>query len=348
MTTELLLSLVVPAFNEAESLDPLAAEIAEVCGREGIDYEVIFVDDGSSDGTFERIRALAASSARVRGVQFRRNCGKAAALAEGFRLSRGRYVITLDADLQDNPAEIPAILKMLEEGADLVSGWKRKRYDPWHKTLPSKLFNAITGRVAGIRLHDFNCGLKGYRSEVVKSLDLYGELHRYIPVLAHWNGFTVREKAVEHRPRQFGKSKYGLARLNNGLFDLVTLVFLHRYTSRPLHLFGFVGLLFSLLGFGVMAAFAVEWAMTGQLHVRPLMLAGIAFLIVGVQFVSIGLLGEMVNHRFVDRRYPVSAQCGGLRDGDESLSGPEAGEPGPSDRRKPRGQDRRKPGRRAA
>ena len=247
-----------------------------------------------------------AADPRVRGVRFRRNCGKAAALSEGFRRSRGDYVITMDADLQDNPAEIPAILKLLEDGADLVSGWKKKRYDPLHKTLPSKLFNAVTGRVAGLRLHDFNCGLKGYRSEVIKSIDIYGELHRYIPVLAHWNGFSVVEKVVEHRARRFGHSKYGWSRLFNGFFDLVTLVFLHRYTRRPLHLFGSVGLLFTLLGVAILVGFAVDWAITRDLHIRPLMLGGVAFMIVGIQFVSIGLLGEMINNRIADRDLPVA------------------------------------------
>ena len=300
------LSIVIPAYNEAESLPALAREIREVCGREGFEYEVIIIDDGSTDRTFTVIQTLAAEDVRLTGVRFRRNCGKAAALSEGFRRSRGQYVVTLDADLQDNPAEIPDLLKMLDDGADLVSGWKRKRHDPLHKTIPSKLFNAVTGKVAGLSLHDFNCGLKAYRSEVVKSLTLYGELHRYIPVLAHWNGFKVKEKAVEHRARRFGQSKYGWARLNNGLFDLITLVFLHRYTSRPLHLFGFVGLMFSLTGFLVLSGFGVAWAMTGEVHVRPLMLAGVASVILGIQFVSFGLLGEMINQRFADHAPPVA------------------------------------------
>ncbi len=309
------LSIIIPAYNEVESLPVLAKEIRDVCGREGIEYEAIVIDDGSKDGTFACVQALSAQDPRIRGVQFRQNCGKAAALSEGFARARGKYVITMDADLQDNPAEIPGIIKMLADGADLVSGWKKKRYDPLGKTLPSKLFNAITGKVAGVKLHDFNCGLKGYKLEVVKSLDLYGELHRYIPVLAHWNGFTVAEKIVEHRPRQFGVSKYGWARLNNGMFDLITLVFLHRYTSRPLHLFGFVGLLFSLIGFLILAGFAVTWALTGNGHVRPLMLAGVAFMIVGVQFISIGLLGEMINHRMADRNHPVARTSGLGADG---------------------------------
>lgn len=299
------LSVVIPAYNEAESLPALAAEIAGVCAAGGYEYEIIVVDDGSNDGTFSTVESLGRADARVKGVRLRRNCGKAAALAEGFRRSRGEFVITMDADLQDNPAEIPPILALLENGADMVSGWKKKRFDPWHKTVPSKLFNAVTGWSTGMRLHDYNCGLKGYRSEVVKTLDLYGEMHRYIPVLANWNGFKVVEKVVEHRRRKFGKSKYGLARLNNGMFDLLTLLFLHRYTSRPLHLYGFIGLLFTLFGAGILGWFAVEWAIEGALHVRPLMLGGAACMIVGVQFVSIGLLGEMINHRFADRSPPV-------------------------------------------
>lgn len=292
------LSLVIPAYNEAESLPALLAEIRDVCDGHGITYEVLVIDDGSTDGTFEVVRAEGARDARVHGIRFRRNSGKAAALAEGFRRARGRYVITMDGDLQDNPSEIPGLLRMLEEGADMVSGWKKVRHDPWHKTMPSKLFNAVTALASGIKLHDFNCGLKAYRSEVVKSVQLYGELHRYIPVLAHWDGFKVAEKVVEHRPRVYGKSKYGLARFTNGLFDLITLMFLHRYTRRPLHLFGLIGLLFTLAGVGVLAAFAVEWLLTGALHVRPLMLGGVASMIVGIQFVSIGLLGELINQRF--------------------------------------------------
>jgi glycosyltransferase involved in cell wall biosynthesis len=292
------LTLVIPAYNEAESIPPLLAEIRSVCDGHGISYEVIVIDDGSTDGTFDRVREANAADPRVNGVRFRRNSGKAAALAEGFRRARGRSIITMDADLQDNPSEIPPLLKMLDDGADMVSGWKKVRHDPWHKTMPSKLFNAVTSAASGIKLHDFNCGLKAYKAEVVKSLDIYGELHRYIPVLANWDGFRVEEKVVEHRARRYGVSKYGWARFTNGLFDLVTLMFLHRYTRRPLHLFGFVGLLFALLGVGVLVGFVVDWMLTGSLHIRPLMLGGVASMLVGVQFVSIGLLGELINQRF--------------------------------------------------
>ncbi len=310
MTASPKLTVVIPAYNEVESLPVLVGEIREVCERAEITYEVIIIDDGSKDGTFDCVETLSRQDARIRGVQFRHNCGKAAALSEGFQRANGEFVITMDADLQDNPTEIPGIIKMLEDGADLVSGWKKKRYDPFHKTWPSKLFNAVTGRVAGVRLHDFNCGLKGYRSEVVKSLDLYGELHRYIPVMANWNGFKVVEKVVEHRARKYGHSKYGWARVTNGPFDLITLVFLHRYTSRPLHLFGFLGLMFSFLGAVILAGFAINWAMTGNGHVRPLMIAGVASMIVGIQFVSIGLLGEMINHRMTERVNPVRREAG--------------------------------------
>ncbi len=298
-------TLVIPAYNEAESLPHLFEEIDRVCSAEDIDYTVLVIDDGSRDGTFAAVKTGNESNARITGVRFRSNRGKAAALAEGFRRATGDIIITMDADLQDDPAEIPLLIAKLDEGWDMVSGWKQVRHDPWHKTLPSKVFNYFTVKASGLALHDFNCGLKAYRREVVQTLNLYGELHRYIPVLAHWNGFRVTEKAVNHRPRQFGHSKYGWARLNNGLFDLITLLFLHRYTSRPLHLFGFVGLLFSFLGGLILTGFLVEWMVTGHLHMRPLMLAGAASMIVGIQFVSIGLLGEMINHRFADAAPPI-------------------------------------------
>jgi glycosyltransferase involved in cell wall biosynthesis len=311
------LSLVIPAYNEAESLPLLLEEIRAVCEAHGIDYEALVIDDGSTDGTFRVVSELNARDPRIHALRFRRNSGKAAALAEGFRRAEGRYIITMDADLQDNPAEIPALIAMLENGADMVSGWKKVRHDPWHKTVPSKLFNAVTSSVSGLRLNDFNCGLKAYRAEVVKTLDLYGEMHRYIPVLAHWDGFRVDEKVVEHRARRFGSSKYGWSRLSNGLFDLVTLVFLHRYTRRPMHLFGFIGLLFTLLGVFVLAGFGLDWLITGQLHVRPLMLAGVASMLVGVQFASIGLLGEMINQRFA-RDTPPPAIAGSTFEASDS------------------------------
>ncbi len=299
------LSIVIPAFNEVESLSHLFKEIEDVCQTHQIDYEVLVVDDGSRDGTFDEIEKAAAVNPKIRGLRFRANCGKAAALAVGFRESRGDYIITMDGDLQDNPSEIPGLIGRLEAGADMVSGWKQKRYDPWHKTLPSKLFNSVLRIASGLPLHDFNCGLKAYKREVTQSLTLYGELHRYIPVLANWNGFRVEEQTVHHRERRFGKSKYGFARLFNGFFDLITLLFLHRFTARPLHLFGLVGLLFSGLGTLILLYFAGVWIVTHDLHIRPLMLGGIASIIVGIQFVSLGLLAEMLNQRFAPRDFPV-------------------------------------------
>lgn len=311
------LTIVIPAYNEAESLPTLLAEIRTVCEAHAITFEVLVFDDGSTDATFDVLKEEHLRDPRVHAVRFRRNSGKAAALAEGFRRARGQRVITMDADLQDNPAEIPALLGMLADGADLVSGWKKIRHDPWHKTMPSKLFNAVTSAASGVKLHDFNCGLKAYKAEVVKTVEVYGELHRYIPVLAHWNGFTIAEKVVEHRARRFGVSKYGWARFTNGLFDLVTLMFLHRYTRRPLHLFGFIGLLFALLGIGILAGFGLNWLLTGALHVRPLMLGGVASMIVGIQFVSIGLLGELINQRFTASSPPppIAATTPGAPDG---------------------------------
>ncbi len=301
------LSLVIPAYNEAESLPLLLDEAVSVCEAAGLDFEILVIDDGSSDDTFAQVRAYHERDARVMGYRFRGNQGKAAALGEGFRRAQGEYIITLDADLQDNPTEIPGLLAMLEAGKDVVSGWKKIRHDPWHKTLPSRFFNSVVRKASGLPLHDFNCGLKAYRAEAAKSLELYGEMHRYIPVLCHWMGFRIGEKAVEHRARRFGQSKYGLARLTNGMFDLMTLLFLRRFTRRPLHLFGLVGLLFSFLGFGILAFFAASWAVTGHLHVRPLLLGGMGSVIVGIQFVSFGLLGEMLNQRLRGELPPVAA-----------------------------------------
>ncbi len=290
------LSLVIPVLNEKESLLKLLEEINTVCEANEISYEVLFIDDGSTDGSFALIEKESAKDSRIKGIRFRKNCGKATALNQGFLMAQGESIITMDGDLQDNPSEIPEILHLLKQ-YDVVSGWKKKRYDPIHKTVPSKLFNKVTRMISGLELHDFNCGLKGYRKEVAKSLKLYGELHRYIPVLAHWNGFTVVEKVVEHRAREFGQSKYGLSRLSNGLFDLVTLLFLHRYTSRPLHVFGFTGLCFNALGIVILGYFFLSWVVTGTSHLRPLMIGGISSILLGVQIISLGLLAEMIVQR---------------------------------------------------
>jgi glycosyltransferase involved in cell wall biosynthesis len=294
MSLSVEISLVIPALNEKESLPTLLAEIFAALNPLNTSYEVLIIDDGSHDGTFEFLCNHSQEYPWLRALRFRQNMGKAAALQAGFSHSRGKYVFTLDADLQDDPAEVPHMLQMLKTDCDMVSGWKKKRFDPWHKTLPSKLFNRTVRAASGLALHDFNCGLKGYRREVVESISLYGELHRYIPVLAHWNGFRVAEKVVSHRARQHGTSKYGWTRLSNGLFDLLTLLFLHRYMARPLHLFGFLGLLSGFFGSLIIAGFSLQWLVTGAIHMRPLLLGGISAVLLGVQFVSIGLIAELI------------------------------------------------------
>ena len=287
-----LVSIVVPAFNEADSLAELYRETAEAM----IDasFEMIIIDDGSSDGTWEEILTLTRDP-RVKGLRLSSNQGKAAALAAGFASARGDWVATLDADLQDDPAEIlPMIGQALEEGQDLVSGWKKRRKDPAGKRLPSKLFNLVVRLTTGVRLHDFNCGLKVYRSRVASSIDLYGEMHRYTPVLASQQGFRIGEKTVNHRPRKFGHTKYGAARYFRGFSDLLTVLFLHRYSFRPLHFFGGIGTLLALIGFGISAYMSVLWFSGESIGRRPLLLLGVLLLVVGFQFISLGLLWEML------------------------------------------------------
>ncbi len=293
---ECLLSVVVPLYNEAESLPELVPRLEAVAERvAGQAYEIWLVDDGSTDGSFELIRRFHQRNPRVRGIRFRRNYGKSAALAVGFAEAQGQYVVTLDADLQDEPEEIPRLLAKLDEGYDLVSGWKKQRQDPLSKTLPSKLFNAVVSLASGIRLHDFNCGLKAYRREVVKALQIYGEMHRYIPALAHWEGFRVTELPVRHHRRKYGRSKFGASRFIKGFLDLLTVLFTTRFIKRPLHLFGTVGVLFAAVGFLIDAYLAVEWALRRTaLSNRPLLFFGLGLIIVGVQLISLGLLGELI------------------------------------------------------
>jgi len=288
-------SVVLPVLDEVESLGVLHRELTEVLERLGRPYEILFVDDGSRDGSFERIEKLALEDDRVRGVQLRRNFGKAAALAVGFREAQGDMIVTLDADLQDDPAEIPKLLARLEDGFDLVSGWKQVRQDPRSKTWPSRLFNWVTSFLTGIRLHDFNSGFKIYRRPVVEELRLYGELHRFIPALAAWRGFQVTEVPVHHRVRRYGRSKFGSARLWRGFLDLLTVLFLTRYTRRPLHLFGGLGLIAWTVGFAVNAYLTGIWLSGAQpIGTRPLLAFGVLSMLVGVQFFAVGLLSELV------------------------------------------------------
>jgi glycosyltransferase involved in cell wall biosynthesis len=288
-------SVILPILDEVESLGVLHRELTEVLQRLGRPYEIVFVDDGSRDGSFERIEKLRLEDPRVRGLQLRRNFGKAAALAVGFREAKGDVIVTLDADLQDDPAEVPKLLARLEDGFDLVSGWKQDRQDPRSKTWPSRLFNWVTGLLTGIRLHDFNSGFKIYRREVVEELRLYGELHRFIPALAAWRGFQVTEVPVRHRARRYGRSKFGSARLWRGFLDLLTVLFLTRYTRRPLHLFGGLGLIAWTVGFAVNLYLTGIWLSGAQpIGQRPLLAFGVLSMLVGVQFFAVGLLSELV------------------------------------------------------
>jgi glycosyltransferase involved in cell wall biosynthesis len=289
-----LLSLVIPVFNEAGSLESLLAEITAAMLPLGRDYEVVFVDDGSTDGSFAILEGLAAADAKVRVVKLRRNFGKAAALTQGFAVARVDIIVTMDGDRQDDPGEIVKLLDKLEEGYDLVSGWKESRQDPITKRLPSRLFNWSVRTSTGIALHDFNCGLKSYRREVIEHLNIYGELHRYIPVVAGQQGFRVAEVKVAHRRRVSGSSKYGWQRFARGYLDLLTVLFLGRYQHRPQHLFGGIGTLMILVG-AVVDAYLVVLKILGQaIGQRPLLVLGTLLIIVGIQLLSVGLLSELI------------------------------------------------------
>jgi glycosyltransferase involved in cell wall biosynthesis len=295
-----MLSLIVPVLNEAESLRPLHAEIVAACDRAGIVFEVLFIDDGSSDRSWNVIDELSRDDERVSGIRFRRNFGKAAALTAGMRAARGDAILMMDADLQDDPAEIPRFLAALHEGYDVINGWKQRRLDPWHKVWPSRLFNRLVGLLTGLKLHDHNCGLKLFRAEVAREIRIYGELHRFIAVLAHARGFKVTEIAVNHRPRQHGKSKYGVRRFLRGFLDLLTVKFLTGFGQRPQHMLGAFGLFFFLLGLIGLGYLGVYWVvMMGsgldpQIGSRPLLAYSIAATLLGAQAISLGLLAELL------------------------------------------------------
>ncbi len=290
-------SIIVPLYNEEESLRPLTAEIQNVLSKMAIDYEIFFIDDGSSDSSLKIIKELQSKDRKIRYISFRKNYGKSAALHMGFKFATGNAVITMDADLQDDPAEIPNLLAKLDEGYDLVSGWKKKRFDPFIKKHSSKFFNYTTRLLTGIELHDFNCGLKAYRKEAVKNINVYGELHRYVPVLADWKGFKIGELAVKHHPRRYGKTKFGISRFFKGFVDLITVVFTTRYIKRPMHLFGFFGAIAFFIGFIINGYLTYQWCVNGtSLSNRPLLFLGMLLIIVGIQFFSTGLLGEIMVH----------------------------------------------------
>jgi glycosyltransferase involved in cell wall biosynthesis len=291
------LSIVIPLYNEEENVEPLYDQLKAALEGVGREYEIIIVDDGSTDGSFDVLKRLHGDEKRLKVIRFRRNFGKAAALSAGFETAEGEVVITMDGDLQDDPQEIPRFLQKLEEGFDLVSGWKKQRRDPFSKRWPSRVFNWTVSFLTGLRLHDLNCGFKAYRREVIQELQtrLYGGLHRYIPVLAYARGYRVGEITVAHRPRQRGHSKYGWERFLRGFLDLLTVILLTRYTTRPLHFFGGTGVLAFLTGLGINLYLTVLWFLHYRpIGTRPLLLLGVLLMILGVQLISMGLLGEMV------------------------------------------------------
>jgi glycosyltransferase involved in cell wall biosynthesis len=296
-----MLTAVIPVYNESESLPELHQQLVNVAEERHFDLEIVFIDDGSTDGSWNEIARLARTDPRVRGLRFRRNFGKAAALAAGFEAARGEIVMTLDADLQDDPQEIPRFLDELHKGYDVVSGWKKVRLDPWHKVGPSRVFNWLVGRMTGVKLHDHNCGMKCYRREVLGEIRLYGELHRFVPVLAHARGFRVGEIAINHRPRQFGHSKYGVSRIVKGFLDLLTVKFLTGYGQRPQHVLGTLALGSLTFGLGALFYLAVLWVVSRltpmddvHLHNTALIYYALGALVIGGQLLSIGLLAELI------------------------------------------------------
>jgi glycosyltransferase involved in cell wall biosynthesis len=295
------ISVVVPLHNEERSIPLLHEELEAALDPLGEPWESVYVDDGSTDGSFAALTRLHARAENVRVVRLRRNFGKAAALASGFAQATGDRVVTIDGDLQDDPAEIPRLLAKLEEGFDLVSGWKTKRRDPLRRRIPSKIFNRVAGWMSGLRLHDMNCGLKAYRAEVVQNLVLYGELHRFIPVLAHEQGYRVAELPVHHRPREHGRSRYGLERYLRGFLDLLTVSFMGRYRHRPLHLFGGLGLLLGLTGTAVLVYLTIDKILGHAIGKRPLLTLGVLLVVVGMQFFTLGLISEMITSHHEER-----------------------------------------------
>jgi dolichol-phosphate mannosyltransferase len=290
----LVISVVVPVRNEERTVEPLYDEVAAALVDRGEPWEIVYVDDGSTDGTFAAVERLRARRDNIVAIRMRRNVGKAAALDAAFGEISGDRVVTIDGDLQDDPTEIPRLLTKLDEGFDLVCGWKTQRRDPLSRRLVSKIFNAVAGRVSGLRLHDMNCGLKAFRAEVVGDMQLYGELHRYIPVLAHYRGFRITEIPVNHRVREHGRSRYGMERYVRGFLDLLTVTFMGRYRYRTLHLFGGVGLVLGALGAVVLTYLTVVKILGEPIGHRPLLILGVLLVVVGIQLVSLGLIAELL------------------------------------------------------
>lgn len=316
------LSVVVPLYNEKESLPELSVWIEKVMHQHQFDYEIIFVDDGSNDGSWEIIQELSKQNPNIKGISFRRNYGKSAALNVGFEHACGDVVITMDADLQDNPEEIPELYRMItEDKFDLVSGWKKKRYDPPSKTIPTKIFNWATRKLSGIELHDFNCGLKAYRKEVVKNIEVYGEMHRYIPVIAKWAGFKkIGEKVVQHQARKYGTTKFGLERFINGFLDLLSITFVSRFGKKPMHFFGLLGTIMFFIGFLFTLWMGIHklWAQAHRIRLRlitddPLFYIALVLVILGTQLFLAGFLAEMIARNSPDRNlYRIKEKIGNL------------------------------------
>ena len=311
------ISIVIPLFNEDESITELAAWIDRVMQANGYSYEVIMVDDGSNDHSWQVIEDLRSKNENIRGIKFQRNYGKSAALNEGFKAAKGEVVITMDADMQDSPDEIPELRKMIiEDGYDMVSGWKKKRYDnALTKNLPSKLFNATASSVSGVKLHDFNCGLKAYRNKLVKSIEVYGEMHRYIPLLAKWAGFKkIGEKVVEHRARKYGVTKFGWSRFINGFLDLFSIMFMGKFGKRPMHIFGLWGTLVFFGGICIWIYLFVEKFFFDQFNMtdRPLFYVGLISLVIGIQLFLAGFIGELIARNSSDKNFYLIEKKVGL------------------------------------
>lgn len=305
------ISIVIPLFNEYESIPELHDWIKKVMETHQYTYEILFIDDGSNDSSWQVIRSLSELNSSVKGIRFRRNYGKSAALNVGFDAALGDVIITMDADLQDSPDEIPELYDMIiKDKYDLVSGWKKKRYDPISKTLPTKLYNWVTRKMSGIKLNDMNCGLKAYKRDVVKSIEVYGEMHRYIPVIAKWSGFSnIGEKVVQHRPRQYGVTKFGLSRFIYGPLDLFSIMFMGKFGKRPMHFFGVLGTLISVLGIVILGYLSIDKLFfdTARIADRPAFYLGILSVIVGVQLFIAGFLGELISRNSADRnKYIIS------------------------------------------
>ncbi len=311
-----MLSVVIPVFNESESLQTLHSELNKVAVENGYVMDIVFVDDGSTDGSWKIIRQLAERDPQVHGIRFRRNFGKAAALSAGFAQARGERIVTLDADLQDDPHEIPRFLDAMDNDLDVVSGWKQVRHDPWHKVWPSRVFNWMVSKTTGVALHDHNCGMKAYRREIFDEVHLYGELHRFVPVLAAARGFRVGELVIHHRPRQYGRSKYGVSRFIKGFLDLLTVKFLTGFGQRPQHMLGTIGLISFLLGAVLLVYLAGYWVVAQAapdlgltpLHQRPLVIYSVGLLLLGGQLMSMGFLAELIiaYHQHNGRNYSIA------------------------------------------